>query len=127
MSQEVNIIGKVKQVNRGVGNANYEKTEVIVTTDEQYPQHILIEFGGQKASMPDHLQVGQQVNISVNLRGREWVNPEGVIKYFNSIQGWKISMVQPAHNVAPAPVQQQQPELPKNTAVSNDDDDDLPF
>ena len=32
----------------------------------------------------------KHVKVSINLRGREWINPEGVAKYFNSIQGWRI-------------------------------------
>lgn len=123
MSQEVNVIGKIKQINLNAGNANYEKSEVIVTTDEQYPQHILIEFGGVKSHVPDSYKVGDQVNISVNLRGREWVNPQGETKYFNSIQGWKMANIQPAYN-APA-AQAQLAETIQQT--QSEEDEDLPF
>jgi len=34
--------------------------------------------------------VGSSVKISINLKGREWVNPQGEAKYFSSLQGWKI-------------------------------------
>mgnify|MGYP003318903913 CR=1 FL=1 len=34
--------------------------------------------------------VGENVKISINLRGREWENPQGDVKYFNSIHGWRI-------------------------------------
>ena len=44
--------------------------------------------------MLNSYQVGQDVKIGINLRGREWVNPEGETKYFNSIQGWRIETLQ---------------------------------
>ncbi len=40
--------------------------------------------------MLNNFDVGQEVKININLRGREWINPEGVAKYFNSFQGWRI-------------------------------------
>jgi len=37
--------------------------------------------------------VGDEVSINYNLKGREWKNQEGKVKYFVSIQGWKISLM----------------------------------
>lgn len=72
-------------------NANYEKRELVVNTDEQYPQLILIEFGQGKCNeYLDKLTVGSTVTVSINLRGREWINPKGEAKYFNSISGWQV-------------------------------------
>ena len=85
------VTGKVKVVNpEQQVSAAFKKRELVVTTDEQYPQHILIEFTQDKCDLLNNLQVGQQVNVSINLRGREWVNPQGETKYFNSVQGWKV-------------------------------------
>lgn len=72
-------------------SANYEKRELIVKTDEQYPQFILIEFGQGKCNDKlDKLQVSSPVTVSINIKGREWINPQGESKYFNSIQGWQV-------------------------------------
>ncbi len=85
------VIGKIKVINATQDvTATYKKRELVVTTDEQYPQHILIEFGQDKCSVLDNYQIGQSVKVSINLRGREWINPQGETKYFNSIQGWRI-------------------------------------
>ena len=85
------VLGKVKVVSDTQEvSASFKKRELVVTTDEQYPQHILIEFAQDKCSLLDNYQVGQNVKVSINLRGREWVNPQGETKYFNQIQGWKI-------------------------------------
>ena len=120
--------GKVKAVNpEQQVSASFVKRELIVTTDEQYPQHILIEFTQDKVDLLDHLDPGTPVTVSINLRGREWVNPQGETRYFNSIQGWRISRDQPAHTVTPQPAAQQQ-QMPANLATTNSpEEDDLLF
>ena len=74
-------------------SASFKKRELVVTTDEQYPQHILIEFNQDKCSVLDGYSIGDSVKVGINLRGREWVSPTGETKYFNQIQGWNISRV----------------------------------
>ena len=83
---KVRSVGQTQQV-----SASFKKRELVVTTEDQYPQHILIEFAQDKCDLLNNLQLGQQVNVSINLRGREWVNPQGETRYFNSIQGWQIN------------------------------------
>lgn len=72
------------------GNNGFRKREMVLTTEEQYPQHILIEFVQDKCDLLNNYSVGSQVKILINLRGREWVSPQGETKYFNTIQGWRI-------------------------------------
>ena len=85
------IIGKVKVIMPlQQVSAAFKKQELVVTTDEQYPQHVLIEFSHDATDLLNNLQLGQQVKVSINIRGREWVSPAGEKKYFNSIQGWRI-------------------------------------
>lgn len=75
---------------KAFGANGFRKREMVVTTDEQYPQHIMIEFTQDKCDLLNNYAVGEPVKVSINLRGREWVNPQGETKYFNSIQGWRI-------------------------------------
>lgn len=108
------------------GNNGFRKREVVVTTEEQYPQHIMVEFVQDKTDLLNNYQVGQNVKVSINLRGREWVNPQGETKYFNSIQGWRIESLQEgaAGNMPPvAPAEAFQPA----NDLKEDDHDDLPF
>lgn len=85
------VLGKVKLINQTQQvTDSYKKRELVVTTEEQYPQHILIEFAQDKCSLLDNIQINEDVTVHINLRGREWVNPQGETKYFNQIQGWKI-------------------------------------
>ena len=89
------VLGRVKLINPVQQvSASFKKRELVVTTEEQYPQHILIEFAQDKTDLLNNYNVGEQVKVSINLRGREWVNPQGETKYFNSIQGWRIEKVQ---------------------------------
>jgi len=100
------------------GSNGFRKRELVITTEEQYPQHILIEFVQDKCDLLNNFIEGQKVKISINLRGREWVNPQGETKYFNSIQGWRIESL----GQAPVPA----PFEPASN-LNEEDNDQLPF
>ncbi len=123
------VIGKIRVVDetKTVGAGGFRKRELVVTTDEQYPQHIMIEFVQDKCDLLNSFNVGEEVKVSINLRGREWVNPQGETKYFNAIQGWRVEKVggaaQPAGKT-PMPT----PEHFESISNVNDDAHyDLPF
>ena len=86
------VTGKIKVINetQTFGSAGFRKRDAVITTAEQYPQDLAIEFLQDKVDLLDKYKVGDTVKIGINLRGREWINPEGVAKYFNSIVGWRI-------------------------------------
>ena len=121
------VTGKIKFLDetKTYGNNGFRKREVVVTTEEQYPQHILVEFVQDKCDLLNSYQLGQNVKIGINLRGREWVNPQGETKYFNSIQGWRIeSLDDQVMDSAPADL----PMEPDTSSPSDDlTEDDLPF
>ncbi len=121
--------GRIKKIDetKTYGNNGFRKREMVVTTEEQYPQHLLIEFVQDKCDLLNNYQVGQQVKVGVNLRGREWVSPQGETKYFNSIQGWRIENLQagaPQGNTAPVPPADQ---FEPAQDFNEEDHDDLPF
>lgn len=131
------IIGRIKMIGATVQvSASFKKRELVITTDEQYPQMILTEFNQDKCDILDGYKEGESVKVSINLRGREWINPEGVAKYFNQIQGWRIerTTVQgpPSAvdnyqaNQAPAQSHAAVP-IPPASAFKEEDHDDLPF
>jgi hypothetical protein len=120
------VIGKVKLIGevQTFGSNGFRKRELVVTTDEQYPQMIMIEFVQDKTDLLNNYKVGQDVKVSINLRGREWINPQGEAKYFNSVQGWRIeSLSQGAQAQNLPPVDQFEPA----SKVSDEEPDDLPF
>ena len=121
------VTGKIKKIDetKTFGNNGFRKRELVVTTDEQYPQMIMVEFVQDKCDLLNNYAVGQDVKVSINLRGREWINPQGEAKYFNSIQGWRIENLS-SSQAAPSnlpPVDQFQPA----SNVSDEEPDDLPF
>ncbi len=122
--------GKVKMVGEAqtFGSNGFRKREVVVTTEEQYPQHIMVEFVQDKCDLLNDVSVGQPVKIGINLRGREWVNPQGETKYFNSIQGWRIESIQAvsSNTEAMSPVPPMSAFKPADN-LNEEDHDDLPF
>ena len=149
------IQGRIKQIfpSQMIGQNGFEKRDLVITTIEQYPQTIIIQFTQQRCDLLESLQVGQNVKVYINIRGREWTNPQGETKYFNSIEGWKIEVIQttnvayqqqapqqPVAQAAPAPQPQrapqqvQQPQIfdnngkePNPAIFNNKEDDGLPF
>ena len=104
------IQGRIKQIfpSQIIGQNGFEKRDLVIVTDENYPQTIIIQFTQQRCDLLNNLQVGQNVKVYINIRGREWTNLQGDTKYFNTIEGWKIEVIQTT-NVA---YQQQAPQQP---------------
>lgn len=137
------IVGNIRMIDetKVVNASGFRKRDFVVTTDEQYPQHIIINLIQDKCDMLNNYQVGEQVKVSINIRGREWTNPEGQVKYFNDISAWRIEKVSAVNpNAMPpiAPPTYQAP--PQNTqqptsnspfeqisSTNNEPLDDLPF
>ncbi|MCV6630068.1 MAG: DUF3127 domain-containing protein [Flavobacteriaceae bacterium] len=122
---------KLIDTTKTYGSNGFQKREMVITTMEQYPQPVKVEFVQDKCSILDSYQVGQDVKISINIKGREWVNPQGQTQYFVSVQGWKIESLQPAasaDNSAP-PMPPTPPMDSFEPAKDFDEDahDDLPF
>jgi hypothetical protein len=123
------VTGKIKMLGeaKNVGNGSFLKRELVVTTEEQYPQHILVEFVQDKCDLLNSFKVGEAVKVSINLRGREWVDPQGVTKYFNAIQGWRVERVSadaPNAQIAPIPAAEA---FAPATNLNEEEADDLPF
>ena len=70
----------------------FKKRELIVTYSENptYPETLKFEATQDKVSILDGLNIGDQVEVHFNLRGREWTNKEGVISVFNTLGVWKV-------------------------------------
>jgi len=73
-----------------IGAKGFQKRDLVLTTQEKYPQSILLEFTQDNCASLDRFSTGDFVEVDINIRGREWTSPQGETKYFNSIVGWKI-------------------------------------
>jgi hypothetical protein len=123
------VTGKIKMIGetKNVGTGSFLKRELVVTTDEQYPQHILVEFVQDKCDLLNNYQVGEPVKVAINLRGREWVDPQGVTKYFNAIQGWRVERLQAQAPVTQSPPMPTADTFEPATNFKEEEHDDLPF
>ncbi|WP_339833345.1 DUF3127 domain-containing protein [uncultured Flavobacterium sp.] len=122
ISGKVKVISAEQQI-----SPTFKKRELVVTTDEQYPQSIMIEFIQDKTDLLNTISVGEDVKVSINLGGREWVNPQGETKYFNSIKGWRVEKMQtgtPQGSVPPMPAADA---FEPASNFNEEEHDDLPF
>jgi hypothetical protein len=108
LNVKIHSIGQTQNV-----SDKFSKREFVVETQEEYKQYLLLQVTKDKCGLLDSYKVGQEVKVSLNLRGRLWTNPEGVEKCFNTLECWKINAVEGNKEQA-APTQ----EAPS---------DDLPF
>ena len=108
--------------------SGFQKREMVLLTEEQYPQPINIEFLADKSDLLNQYKEGEKVKVSINIRGREWTSPQGEVKYFNSITGWRVEKVEGDFNEPTAAQGSPAPSATTNTNVfAADEDDDLPF
>jgi hypothetical protein len=70
----------------------FSKREFVVelADNPKYPQTVLFQLTGDRCAQLDGMNVGDQVRIEFSLRGREWRSPSGDVKYFNSLDVWKV-------------------------------------
>jgi hypothetical protein len=113
----------------------FAKREFVLTDNSSmYPQDILFQLTQDKCSLLDAVNPQDQIEVSFNLRGREWTNPQGEVKYFNSLDAWRIDRVGATQNMGSGiPVGAQATEMsnmgstPSPNNDSSSDDDILPF
>jgi hypothetical protein len=112
----------------------FQKREFVLTTEANtpYPQHVSFQVTQDKCTILDQFNDGEEIKVQFNLRGREWNGPQG-IKYFNTLEAWRIERVQGGNTGAPSA---QNTNSASNSAPSTSapvftsnpgDNDDLPF
>jgi hypothetical protein len=116
------VFGKIKTIGAPVQvSEKFVKREMSLTTDEQYPQVLGIQFVQDKCDLLNNFSVGDNVKIGINLRGREWENKHGEIVVFNTLQGWVINELKEEAG-KPAEVHDA-----KVFKIDDKEEDDLPF
>lgn len=91
--EEKIVTGRLKIILPLYQKDTFRKQEFIVVTDAQYPQAIKIELLNDKINLLSGFMCGDEVEVSINIRGKEWINPEGKTIYFNSIVAWRIKKI----------------------------------
>lgn len=123
---KVHEIGAVQQV-----TDTFKKRDLIVMYAEnpQFVEYIRFEATQDRVAIFENLSIGDDIEVSFNLRGRPWTNKEGVTTYFNSLVAWRVTKLDAATTAAPdAPAPGFAAAPPSiDITSSSSDDDDLPF
>jgi hypothetical protein len=84
---KVFVIGRTETVNE-----KFKKRELIVEYAEnpEYVEYIKFEATQNKVDLLDTVRVGDEVEISFNLRGRGWKDKFGKQNYTNNLVIWKV-------------------------------------
>lgn len=116
------LTGVIKVINPTVQvSEKFSKREFVLTdTSSMYPQDILFQMTQDKTAILDTFMEGETAEVSFNLRGREWTSPQGEVKYFNTLEAWRVekSGSQPTPQAAPQV---------EGGAAGDDEDSELPF
>lgn len=90
------IKGSVKRIDDAVQVTDkFKKREFRIETEGQYPQTIQIQVTQDRCLMLDTIKLQDLVEVSINIRGREWADPNsGEIKCFNTIEAWKVEVLE---------------------------------
>jgi hypothetical protein len=104
----------------------FRKREFVleVTNNPAYVQKVLFTLILDNVSMLDGFNVGDEVSVKFNLKGKEWTSPNGDVKYFNTLEAETITSSSSGGGQA-----QNDDDLMKrvDTDSSGSGDDDLPF
>lgn len=119
-SGTVHKIGETKTL----GANGFQKRELIVTTADnpKYPQMVSFELAKDRVSLADDLREGDAVEIEFDVRGREWRSPSGEIKYFTTLNIWKLTKTGASTTATNTPATSR-----AATSQPSGDDDSLPF
>jgi hypothetical protein len=116
--------GKIKVIKPTEVSKSFSKREFVIETSDQYPQLVTFQLTQDKCALLDNIKLGSQVDVSFNLRGREWTSPAGEVKYFNTVEAWRIDK---AGDSKPAIAEGSTPPPPPSNKPINEEADDLPF
>jgi hypothetical protein len=127
------VIGIIKaKFDTTVVSERFKKRDFVLTVEpgSPYPQHVSFQLVQDKVSLVDSFNVGEEVKVLFNLKGREWVSPQGETKYFNTIDAWRIEKVgssapssSSSNHSQPTSMETGAPPVFSSNSV----DDDLPF
>lgn len=83
----------------------FKKREFVVEYAEnpQYPEYLKFELIQANCQQLDDFNEGDSMTISFNLKGRKWNDPKGGVKYFNSLQAWRLEKQSGSSEVPPPP------------------------
>jgi hypothetical protein len=112
---ELKVINDTQQI-----TDSFKKREFVISDHSgQYEQTILLQTVQDRCDLLNNFKVGDSVEVTFFLNGREWTNPkDGNVRYFNSLDAWKIEASSEGMT---------HKEVVDNAHALTDADDDVPF
>lgn len=118
----IHTVGQTKVV-----SDKFSKREFVVSVkDGKYEQLIEMQATGDRIGQLDALNFGDSVHVEFNIRGREWRNPSGGVKYFTTLEAWRIKKTGAA-TTSPAQSRAATTSQPSIGGHGAAPDDDIPF
>jgi len=122
----MNINGKIIEIfDTQKVTETFQKREFVVEFSENpsYPEYIKFELIQDRCTLLDPFKPGDVISVDFNLKGRKWQDKTGVVKYFNSLQAWRLE-----EQKASAPQDKASGPIEEPEWLSKEDqEDDLPF
>lgn len=90
----MNVSGKLVEIFEVMKvKETFQKREFVLeyASNPKYPELVKFELVQDKCSLLDNFKVGQEVSVEFDLRGRKWTDQKGAVKYFNTLQAWRLS------------------------------------
>ncbi len=102
----------------------FRKREFVVelADNPRYPQFVQFQMTGDRCENLDGYEPGDEVRVEFSLRGREWTSPKGDVKFFNSLEVWKLEKT----GSGGPPASDEEPPIPDDPPPGIDDND-VPF
>lgn len=82
---------KVKKDTIQVSEQFSKREFVLTVVDGAFSNDILIQLTKDKVTLINDINIGDMLEVDVNLKGKEWISPSDEVKYFNTIECWKIT------------------------------------
>jgi hypothetical protein len=84
--------GQIKRIFDTVKvNEKFSKREFVLTDNAaSYPQTIMFQLTQGRCDVLDNVKEGDEVKVFFNLNGREWTNPRGEVKVFNTLSAFAV-------------------------------------
>jgi hypothetical protein len=86
------LTGLIKVIgSTNVVSEKFKKRDLVITDNStMYPQDISFQVTQDKCELLDSFMVGEEAEVSFNIKGREWTSPTGEVKYFNSLEAFRV-------------------------------------
>ena len=105
----------------------FKKREFVVEKEEMvgtstFTDQIKFQLTQDRCGIVDEYNVGNEVKVSFNIRGRKW-EKDGRVNYFTNLEAWRIESAV-AENATPM---NEAPPITMDDSPADSEEDDLPF